>query len=223
MFAGLEILFGFIVCSLLALLFIYVCSIKYLQGDFLKQRVDIEEGGEPWESASGPSSPYKGFSLKGARGEIQQSGFEGGLFAARAVVSISLRYFEENRRIVGVIKSVEHWNRKAPDAPKQIKFLARISPKKKHSTMTNTKSTKKDILALSFMLGPLIYEEMLNATVCFQLLGKQKGLKQKWRCYGECYVYLNDIVGKLDAVEFKKNIMPKAKFIKSDKNSLSGV
>ena len=164
-----------------------------------------------------------GFSPVGARGEIQQAGFKGGEFACKANLSISLRYFQENRRIVGVIKNIEKLNRKAHDTPKQMKFHIYISPKKKYSTMTGTKSAKKDILALSFMLGPVVYEEILNASLCVQLMGKQKGLKQKWRCYGECYVYLNDLVGKLDAVEYKKNIMPKAIFIKHDKNSFSGV
>ena len=201
---------------------IYIISNKYLQGGFLKQQVD-EEAGEPWDKEATKSNPYMGFSSTGARGEIQQAGFKGGEFVCKAVVSISLRYFQENRRIVGVIKHVDKLNRKAHDVPKQMKFHMFISPNKKYSTTTSSKSAKKDILALSFMLGPVVYEEILNASLCVQLMGKQKGLKQKWRCYGECYVHLNDIVGKLDTIEFKKNIMPKATFIKHDKNSFSGV
>ena len=205
------------------LIFIYIFAIKYLQGNFLNNKVIQEEAGKQWDVEATSSSPYKGFSSISARGEIQQEGFKGGIFASKAIVTISLRYFQENRRIVGVIKNVERLDKKAQDAPKQIKFNIRISPKKNYSTMTNAKGIKKDILALSFMLGPVVYEEILNASLCVQLLGKQKGLKQKWKCYGECYVYLNDIVGKLDAIEFRKNIMPKAKFIKNEKDSFSGV
>jgi len=221
---GLDIFFGCLGGSLVLLLIIYICAIKYLKGDFSskkeKEAALLEEGEEEWSDDGGfTTSPYKGFSPNDARGEIQQTGFEGGKFVSKAIIVVSLRYFQENRRIIGVVKAVDNWNTKADDAPKQVKFVCKTITEKQYTANTNSKGTKRNILSLSFMLGPVVYEEILNASLCIQLLGKRKRLKQKWKCYGECYINLNNIVGKKDAVEFRKNIMPKAVYIKGLKSS----
>jgi hypothetical protein len=206
--------FGFLGCSLLVLLVVHVVATEYLRGRFYKEKESQETNILLETGQIQTGSPYKKFSNITARGEIQQSGSQ---FASKAVITVSLEYFQNNKHLVGVVKTVENWDKKASDVPKQVKFTAKTLPRRKYTANTPSKGIERENLAVSFLMGPVVYEEILNESLCIQMLGKRKRLgKQKWKCYGECYIELNDIVGKVNAVEFKRNIMPKATYIETD-------
>jgi len=218
---GLIIFFGFIGLSLLLLLIINRIASKYINGDYIKVDEDEEKEDANDEvnvsdnnneevqtgTQQTTTAPYKEISPE----EV----FEGG---SKTSLVVSLRYFQENEKIEGVVKSIDVHH--LPKVLQSVKFKAWTTTKVKSQAVTASKKldngqNQEFVLALSFMLGPVSNVEILNASICIQMYGKQKGLKHhKSKCYGECYVNLNEIVGKLDAVEFTKTLMPVGVFLK---------
>ena len=216
-FAGVYYFFGFLLLSLIVLLIINRIATKYIKGDFIEvdddtddEEEEIEEinqGGEQTVTQTSTISPYKEISPADV--------FHQAFFGTKLSLVVSLRYFQDNQKIEGVVKSVSRLDDKVMELV-NVKFKAWTTSATKYEGMTGickSLSTKDEesVLALSFMLGPISNEEILNASVCIQMHGKQKGLKNhKSKCFGECYIHLNEIVGKLDGVEFTKTLMPVA-------------
>ena len=218
-FAGVYYFFGFLLLSLIVLLIINRIATKYIKGDFIEvdddtdddEEEEIEEinEGEVQTVAQSNStiSPYKEISPADV--------FHQAFFGTKLSLVVSLRYFQDNQKIQGVVKSVSRLDDKVMELV-NVKFKAWTTSATKYEGMTGickSLSTKDEesVLALSFMLGPVANEEILNASICIQMYGKQKGLKHhKSKCFGECYINLTEIIGKLDGVEFTKTLMPVA-------------
>ena len=206
-FIGLIGLFGFVLSCLILLLVINVIANKYLRGDYAKVDEDNEDdvyGNEDDEddvtNGNTKTSPYCEISPD----KMNQN---------TPGVTLSLRYYQSTRTIEGVVKSLINPSH-IPSS--LIRFNAWCTAHKKYSGKTKTENTKNNVhvMALSFVIKPVVYEDLLNSSLCLQVQGKEKVLTRKWKAYGECYIPLNEIVGKADGVEFSRKLLPVSFFIK---------
>ena len=195
-------MFGFLLSCLGLLLFINVFAKKYLKGDYVKVpdhddviSSDDEDNDVKKVNKNTTAAPYCEISPDD---EI--------LNQNTPAVTVSLRYFQKSRTIEGVVKKLSNTSAISTSL---FRFIAWSTAHKKHSGKTTSEKVKNvDIMLLSFVVKPVIYEEMLNSSLCLQLQCNRKMLHNKWKTYGECFIPLNEIVGKVDGVEFKKNLLP---------------
>lgn len=127
-------------------------------------------------------------------------------------VTLSLRYYQSTRTIEGVVKNLMN----ASYIPSSlIRFNAWCTAHKKYSGKTKAENIKNvQVMAASFVIKPVMYEDLLNTSLCLQVQGKEKALNRKWKAYGECYIPLNEIVGRVDGVEFSRKLFPVSYFLK---------
>lgn len=229
------IFFGCLGLSAIVLLFVDYIAGKYIRGDFIKlkdkkkekkkgkDRKDLEDtdniSDDDADNKTHESSiriePYKEFSQWAASSKIKNTGFESN-FSCKAVLVISLQYHKESQRIACAIKSVEDLDSAAYDAPVDVNFHWKLLPKKKHHGHTIHKKSTNKMFVLSFFVGPIQYEELVNTTLCVRMYGRMKGIIKKQKCYGECFIPIKSIIGKTKPVEFRKKLMPKATYVPKD-------
>lgn len=127
-------------------------------------------------------------------------------FSEKAKVKISMQYIGSVKCLKGNIISIEGLDLNAEHCPQEISFHLRFFPNKKFHMATKNKPIFEDVdiklLNLTFTMGPVFAEDLTNNTLRVKLYGKKTQRLTMSKCYGECSLHLEDIVGKSEPTEF---------------------
>jgi len=66
------------------------------------------------------------------------------------------------------------------------------------------------ILLLTHSVGPVTVKDMEQSKLCCRLYGKTRKKLSRPKCYGECFIQLQEVLNKTEETLFEKRILPKA-------------
>lgn len=203
---GLLFLFGFIGFCLVLLLVINIISRKYLNGDYVKVD-DVAEEEDDIEDSDDENVSKNKENLKAA--PYWERSADELLSKNCGVVTLSLRYYQQTQTVEGVIKQLSNIS---SSSTLRARFTAWPTTNKKKIGKTTWEKIE-NMATTSFSIKPVVIEEMLTSSLYLRLQTKEN-IKSKKR-HGECYISLNEIVGKVDGVEFTRNLLPVSVFFEN--------
>ena len=131
------------------------------------------------------------------------------IFPKNADISITLKYMVSLKCIMGNIRSMNGLGYvENTTCPELIRFHVIILPEDRYRLRTKWVHASVKSLAWKFAIGPL--PEDINTkgkNIRFRLYGRSKAKVP--RCYGECFVPLEDVMESEKSVEFEETILPK--------------
>ena len=150
---------------------------------------------------------------------IRTEGFKDS-FAAEAYANVSLKYMVKQNVLIGNIKTISELN--MLEAPQEICFHIKVMPKKRFSCKTKWKSVQKELLAITFSLGPVDKSSLSSSCLFFRLYGR-KTLLSRAKCYGEFLIELKMVEEKTSEVIFQRRLCPKGSCINNiESHGISG-
>ena len=135
-------------------------------------------------------------------------------FPMNREITITLKHMAKNKNILGNINTLKRLTGSRLDIPfsfpRQIQFHITIPRQNKNRVTTKWVDASTKTLAWCFVLGKLPRNLGGNRVeIRFRLYGKRGALGA--RCYGECFVVLEEVLGAHgESVQFTRTLLPKA-------------
>lgn len=147
-------------------------------------------------------------------------------FSEQATLKLSLQYIASVKCLKGNIIEMNGLNYDAENAPNQVNFHLRFFPGKKFHIATKYKPIFDKEgplnLNLTFTMGPVFPEDLANNKLRVKLYGKKTQLITRSKCYGECAIHLEDMMGDSGVVQFVETLAQRTSSgaVSSDSDSL---